>query len=632
MKIKNIIGVVALPALLMASAIAFAGAKKAEEAKAETDVGEIAMGEVRNAISNATTIYLLPTQNYDLPDSWDIHYAGVGEEDGIFLNGVKHAGGTLAYAGTGSAFITFYYGLSREADEGDVIEFRGTFAGGGYSFTLNYATQRFANTWTHALEDFDIVSLADANMPNISAGAAINTDDLGSDYNYTTDPGTLPKRKGFFGLTNNTGSYSFQFNHKKTTTGTGWFHVLIGGRGPLWNSGHFIDFGFLDSWATTGHAQIHEMTGKGNNWAADVVQETDAIALNWNVGETNLLEMGNIKVKGSEKHFIFFKVNGALKYGEYWTLADSPMTTKVCLQYAGEDATVTNSIEPASTSLSPSTYVPAAKQLYLNMAIDICPVVNNWDDYFLSADGNGLKLNGSNVGVSNWNYFKKTGATQMFLALGDIGITPAAGDILTIGGMFRAAKLTRDAEDHVVFDSNNPLLYKVNFVSSNFQFDGENWRSVNPDYEASDFAKDLLKLTNPVCSAASEGNHDELDAIWQTLSHDLYYGQLTSSEVNVLVAAEADKNIVVPSTDDGVDAMAAEDAIKAAMYRYDFCTAKYSLTAFIAGRVSSLAISGRVSFPNNTRNSTLVIVIVVTATSSLCLAGLILFRKRRRAK
>ena len=167
MKIKNIIQAVALPALLMAGAAAFLGAEqKASEAKA-TDVGEIAISEVRNAISNATTLYLLPTQNYALPDSWDYAYVGADEEDGIFINGTKYNGGALKYASTGSAYITFYVGLPAAAVEGDVIEFKGDFvsAAAGCSFTLNYTAQRFAETWVHGLEDFDTLSLADANMP-----------------------------------------------------------------------------------------------------------------------------------------------------------------------------------------------------------------------------------------------------------------------------------------------------------------------------------------------------------------------------------------------------------------------------------------------------------------------------------
>lgn len=618
MKIKHIIGAIALPALLVGSALAFASAKprKASEAKA-TDVGEIEISEVRNAISTSTAIYLLPTQNYDLPDSWDYAYVGASESDGVFINGAKYDGGVLKYAGTGSAFITLYFGLPQAATEGDVFEFKGQFvsAAAGCSFTIDYTAQRFAETWVHGLEDFDTLSLGDANMPDFAAGAAINTDDMGADYTYTGDAAALPMRKGFFGLTNNTGSYAFQFNYQKTSTGTGWFHVLIGGQGPLWSTGHFIDFGFLDSWANTGHAQIHEYTGNGNNWAADVVQETGAIALGWNVGETNLLEMGNIKVKGSSQHFIFFKVNGVLKFGEYWSLAAGDMTTKVCLQYAGTDASVTNTIYPASTTLSAGTYIPAARQLYFNMAKDICPAVSNWDDYFKSVEGNGLKLNGENIGVSNWNFFKKTGSKQMFLALGDIGVTPTTGDILTVGGMFKA--------------KNGLVLYKVNFNTCNFQFDGEAWHSVNPDYEASDFAKDLLMLTAPICSAAQDGNYDALSSVWATLANDEHYGSLVADEKDLIKDGTPDASIVVPNTDAGIEEMLPEDAIGAALYRYDYCCAKYSLTNFI-DRTLTVSFGSNLLNPVTAESNNTFIVVVIISIVSVSALGLLVYKRKHR--
>ena len=581
MKFKKIFTTLAAASLLAGGAL-FVGesakSHEAKEAKATTDIGTITVSEVRNAISNASTLYLLPTQNYGLPDSWDYAYVGVGDEDGVFVNGVKQNGAALKYAGTGSAYITFHYGLPSAATEGTVVEFKGQFesAASGYSFTMNFATQRFAETWILALEDYDILSLADANMPNFSSGAAINTDDMGSDYNYVTDAAGLPKQKGFFGLTNSTGSYAFQFNYKKTTTGTGWFHVLIGGQGPLWNSGHFMDFGFLDSWATTGHAQIHEYKGNGNNWAADLIQETGAIALGWNVGQFNLLEMGTIKVKNSSQYYVFFKVNGDLKFGEYWTLDSSAggRTTKVCLQYANTDAFVENSLNPAESKLHFSSYVPAARQIYLSTATDICPAVNNWTDYFMSVDGNGIQLNDVAYGASSWNYFKKTGTNQFFLGLSDIGITPVSGDILYIGGMFKTARTVDGVK----------VLFKANFADSYFQFDGTEWHDINPGYLASDFAVDLLKMTMSICTGAGGNNHDALVPVWAVLADADHFGALAIEEKAEIVGATADPSIVVPTTEAGIEAMDADDAVAAAMYRYDYCTSKYNLTAFVTGR------------------------------------------------
>ena len=485
---------------------------------------------------------------------------------------------------------------------------------------MNYATQRFAETWVHALEDYDKVSLADANMPNFS-GAAINTDDMGGEYSYVTDPAGLPKQKGFFGLTNETGSYAFQMNHKKTATGTGWFHVLIGGQGPLWNSGHFIDFGFLDAWADSGHAQIHEMKGKGNNWEADMLQETGAIALGWNVGETNLLEMGSIKLKGSNQRYIFFKVNGTLKFGEYWTLDSTAggMTTKVTLQYAGTDATVSNSIEIVPTEKLHTT--GATTGLYtIN---NICPAVSNWDDYFKSVDGQGLKKNDVAFGGSAWNYFKKTGPTNYHLDLAGAGYGDLnKDDILYIGGIFKAARTV----DGVL------TLYKVVFADSYFQYDGEAWREIDIGYTAVDFSKDLLKQTLTICTGAGGDNGEALETIWTILSGQNYYGKLSNSEQADLATEAGDKDVVVPTTSAEVDAMTDADALGAALYRYDYCTLKYSLTNFINGRTPSLA-SPEMKIINNTNDANVILLIttsIIVVSASLFVVLHFVSRKRKQ--
>ena len=622
MKFKKIFPIVICSALLAGAsvvAIQHGNRRIAKKANATTDVGEIAIAEVRNAISTNTAMYLLPTAENSLPDSWDYAYTAVGEEDGVFINGTKYGGAAIKHAGTGSAFVTFYFGLPAAASEGDVVEFKGTFASeaAGYSFSIHYGAQYFASTWVHALEDYDTLSLADANMPNFS-GAAINTDDMGADYNYVTDPAALPMKKGFFGLTNDTGSYAFQFNYSKTSTGTGWFHVLIGGQGPLWNAGHFIDYGFLDAWADTGHAQIKEMQGNGNNWDADEIQATDAIALGWNVGETNLLEMGCIKVKGSTSRLMFFKVNGTLKWSDYWTLAAGGMTTKVTLQYANDDATVTNSIDVVGTEqLHTSDGTTAG--LYTNN--NVCPAVSNWDDYFKSVDGEGLQINGTSFGGSAWNYFKKTGANNFYLDLGGAS-APAlsADDVLYIGGIFKAVREVNGVK----------VLFKAVFADSYFQYDGTEWHEI---YHPSDFARDLLKQTLAICTGEGGDNGTALAAVWSTLSGSSYYGKLSSDDKEDLAIAAADSTVVVPLTAAGVDAMSDSDALGAAMYRYDYCTTKYSLTPFITGRVISLSNTGI-----KTINAAANIYAIIAVTSGIAVVTVSLFviyhvlRKRKETR
>ena len=573
MNFRNIFATLALSSLLVAGALFVGESAKTQEVKATTDLGTFTFDEA-NADSTPTGMYGINWTTNAAPAGWDTEaFAPVDAESGTFVDGVR--------VGTEIKKITdyTYYIAVPGGTIGTVATVKGTWANSTYSFTVNeFTRQCVANPgkWIYVLEDYDVVSLADANMPNFETAAAINTDDIDSSYNYVTDPAGLPKQKGYFGLTNSTGSYAFQFNYQKSSTGTGWFHVLIGGRGPLWNSGHFIDFGFLDAWADTGHALIKEMQGNGNNWAADEIQATDAIALGWNVGAVNLLEMGLIKVKGMDLHYVFFKVNGTIKYSDYWTLAEGGMTTKVTLQYAGTDAKVTNSIEPASSRLSFGSYTAGAKQIYLNTTTDICPAVNNWSDYFMSTSGEGIKYNDVAVESGHWNFFKKTGTNQFFLALGDLGLTPVSGDILSIGGMFKAA---RDI-------GGSKTLFKANFADSYFQYNGETWLAINPNYEAADFAVDLLEMTLPVCSV-SGNNHDALESIWEVLADADHFGALAIDEKDIIENAVADPSIEVPTTNEDIEDMLPADAIAAAVARYDYCTIKYSLTGFINGRASA---------------------------------------------
>lgn len=619
MKIKNIIGVVALPALLMASAIAFASAKPAEVRADATNLGTFVFDEA-NADSTPTGMYGINWTENEAPAGWGTTaFTPVDENSGTFVNGTR-VGTEIKKVGPYTYYIAVPGG-----DIGTVATVKGTWANADYSFTVEPFTRKCVSNpgkWEYALADYDRVSLAAANMPDFEY-VSVTTEDV-SGYEYVTDPAGLPHKKGFFGLKNGTGSYAFQFNFKKEVMSAGWFDIRIGGTGS-WGRGHFLKFSFSTEWNKAGCGFVYECKGNGDVWNPDVLQQSTEFATNF-TGNDDLLEMGAIKVIGYDTlHYVFVKNNDALLWSAYWELDSAPRTTRVGFYYPNTDIKVTNSLSLNDRyQISLNTYDSTATALYFNTGIDILPPVGAWENYFIPVENDGIKLNGTEVASGHWNYFKKSQSTQLFMALGDLGITnPQQGDVLYIGGDFKMAKDLGD---------NTLTLYRMYLYDFYFEFNGTAWREVNPDYEAADFAKDLLKLTLPVCSAADEGNHDALADIWSELASNSYYGKLLATEVNELVNAVADKAIVVPDSEAGIDAMGAEDAIKAAMYRYDFCTAKYSLTAFIAGRVSSLATSGRVSFPNNTRNSTLVIVIVVTATSSLCLAGLILFRKRRRAK
>ena len=136
-------------------------------------------------------------------------------------------------------------------------------------------------------------------------------------------------------------------------------------------------------------------------------------------------------------------------------------------------------------------------------------------------------------------------------------------------------------------------------------------------------------MTLSICTGVGGNNHDALEGIWATLSGSEYYGMLVIDEKNTLGSAIGSGAIVVPSTSSGVDAMSDENALAAAMYRYDYCTLKYSLTNFIEGRSvasnNSILIISKISSGN-------VMQVVTITVSILLVTGLVVayfvFRKK----
>ena len=466
MKMKKLFSALTLSSLLVAGtlvAFSSARAQKNTRVKASTDIGEVAISEVRNAISSASVIYLLPSAESGLPDSWSYAYAGVGDDDGVFINGVKQSGATLKHAGTGSLYTTFYYGLPSAAVDGDKVEFKGEFAtesDGGWAFSVHYVAQRFAGQWVHELEDYDTVSLADAKMPDFENVAVNTEDDAG--YAYTTDPYALPTRKGYFGLTNDTGSYAFQFLFTKTAQSGGFVEVRIGGTGS-WGTGHFIKYMFSNEWNSRGCAFVKEYQGNGDIWNPTELKTSPEFVPEL-TGNENLIEFGAIKVAGSSQYLMFFKNNNAVLWSAYWTLNSAARTTRVGIFYNQADAKFNNTIDiEAKEKIHTSN--DSMDSLYT--ATDICPAVHDWSTYFMSVDGNGLKLNGVPFGSDHWNYFKKTGACNYYLdvaaATGSASLQE--GDVLSISGVFKGAKTTDGAL----------TLYKVVFEESLFEYYAGNW-------------------------------------------------------------------------------------------------------------------------------------------------------------
>lgn len=169
------------------------------------------------------------------------------------------------------------------------------------------------------------------------------------------------------------------------------------------------------------------------------------------------------------------------------------------------------------------------------------------------------------------------------------------------------------------FKSNNVATFEVMFNTL---------VEADASYHAADFAKDLLKATRAICAANDEGNGSALTSVWTTLAGADYWLKIEAAgEDGTFTGGTPDSSIVVPNTDAGIDEMTDADAIAAALYRYDWCTAKYSLTNFM-GRTLSVSFS-RATFPVAEQNNTAIIVIVVSMISLTAVGGFLFLKKRK---
>ena len=578
----------------------------------------VTVSDVRNDANHHfdTNLYLILNEVTALPDSWDYQYSAVGESSGVFVNGEKQAGAIVKHANGND----IHYGFPGTPNEGDVVEFKGTFAttsDGGYAFSIDFTTKRFGSDWILELEDYDVLSLKDANIPDFE-NVSINTEDA-SAYAYTTDKGTLPKRNGYFGLTNDTGSYAFQFNLEVDgkMTKDQWLTFRIGASGG-WTTGHYLKFSFTNCYHDDGCVVVSENEGTGDYATHRVEVRTDIS------DGRRLIKIGGIKVKGtSNTYYVFVLNNGTTSFGRYWELASGTMSTRVGIYAPDTNLTLANSLDPDVTTTLTLSAISSGSALYFNTTSDPLPFVNTWADYFIPQDSTGFTYNGVDASSGKINYFKKVGATSnaFYLGFGDLGITPVSGDYFHLGGMFKQV--------HIV--NGVAVLYKVVIQDCDFQFDGTKWAAYDPDYTAEDFSKDLLKLTLSICLDANDGNHDALVSVWVELANDSHFGLMQYSQQDLFKNGTGGPGISVPGTTAGIDAMSSSDAIGAALYRYDYCTAKYSLTNFV-GRTLTVTFGSNLLFAINlnlSQTNTFIIVISIISLVSVSMFGLYIYKRKR---
>ena len=629
MKLKKFFTAFGLSALLVGGALfAVESAKghKASRVKATTGLGTITFSEA-NADSEPTKMFGIYMTENAAPAGWDTEAcAPIDANSGVFVNGTR-VGTEIKKVGPYSYYIAVPGGTI-----GTIATVKGTWANSTYHFTVeDFTRQCVANPgkWEYALEDYDVVSLEDVQIPDV-INSAINTED-NSEYSYIgygEDGGHArrysSRRKGVFALSNPTRSFAFRFNLEYSSVqAAGWLDIRIGATGG-WTIGHYMQFSFSNEWSLDGCCIIFEKDG------GSTLQSVE-IATDFSAG-SRLVELGVVRVKGySNLCYIYYKSNSSILFGQYWTLSNVPFSTKIGVYTARTDLKFTNApVEHTASKLTISSD-STASALYFNTANDILPVTlgDAWNRWFVPVDSTGFEYNGvdhseESANFPRANYFKKVGASNnaFYFNFGDAGITPTAGDIVKLAGEFRLV-------DFVGAD-NVTVLYRVYIEEINLEFDGTTWSEVNLGYEAADFAKDLLKMTLSICTGAGGNNKAALTPVWATLAGADYYGSLMMEEKEILQTTAVDSTIVVPTSADDVDAMTAADALGAALYRYEYCVAKYQLSAFISNRNITVTV-GAIKSLTTMSDSNLSIIVAIVATTSILafIGGALIIRKRK---
>ena len=436
-------------------------------AKADTDHGAISLAFSHVDDRPYNGFYLKASEANDLPytSNWSLSYFPVNNAGGLFINDVDVGKGVLKKFGNG---LTDYYVALADASHAQSLETAGTVVTikgdwycevEGERHTFSFANP-VTKTWGGAawvdksiedydLEDYETVSLLDCGIADVNA-QPVSTEIAFNDGNLY---------KNGFALNNSTGSWAFTFKFEALDDEmAGALDIRIGSNGA-WVDGHFIQIAINNTWHTNGAMLVRESLG--NN----VLHASGDIPLNFKSGAEHLIEVGIIKIKNTENSYLeYVKYDGGLASLNVWEITEpTQRTTRVGMYNNGDDIKVGNVI-PQTIGTEKLIYdnTDAAGGMSFHTQNDINPAFNSWTKYLLPYVDSNVTLNGENFVAGKANYFKKTGTTSFYFGFGnDLSLTPHAGDLLTIGGEFKAVK--------------DGVVYNMSLAFASFAFDGTKW-------------------------------------------------------------------------------------------------------------------------------------------------------------
>ena len=133
-------------------------------------------------------------------------------------------------------------------------------------------------------------------------------------------------------------------------------------------------------------------------------------------------------------------------------------------------------------------------------------------------------------------------------------------------------------------------------------------------YFAIDFAKELLKETDPICESSTDKNND-LKPVWATLETE-YFSLLDEEDVEILRKAEA-KN--------------GGTKVQVAMARYDFIVTHYSNCGDFIGRNPKVQAKSITEKKDLSKAKLIGLIIGISGFSISSIAVIMLIKKSKRA-
>ena len=425
MKIKNLIGIIALPTLLLGGMISLAKAsfKHAERVNA-ADYGTFEFNDPNND-SNAKCMYaMLPTTN-GLPAGWDTTpFAPVDENSGTFVNGTR-TGTEIKKVDVRSYYIPIY-SPAKNVEIGTIAVVKGSWTNGSDTFTVaEYSRKWDGAKWVPVLQAYDKITLSDVGFEDKDRVTFDNTVLAPSAWN-TYAPSSE----------NTTNSFAFEFEYESFSKVDGTLQIRVGTSGP-YEEGHHYRLDLNNSWGPNGVMVFWEYNGTSS------VYRCSDIECDLSPGSRHTIEFGSIYIQGKTNTFNYVKYDGAQVYGEERIPSSHTRSTKVSFYYGKTN------IFFGSTATTPKTntqilranhFESGANGVFLDGTLNDIP--HSWETKGAPVSNSNMLRNGDPL------FTNRTGNPPMskpgdgeqnsyFLSFQDVGVNLNNGDYITVGDEFR---------------------------------------------------------------------------------------------------------------------------------------------------------------------------------------------------